>query len=223
MSVLYAHSAHIWLTACEARNRAIASVKANQSAWPNDAIVAIVLSAASTEAFINELGELVAMKKVRLEGSPSRELLAFADVIAEIEESRGSLLLKYLMAAQTLGGSPFIKGMNPFQDFATLVTLRNDIMHLKPKDKSVTGCGRVESVSHPKYIVGLQQRGLARSPPSDVDMSWFNSLQTAEIAIWAVDTARAIILAVLALIPDDPIPGRDLTFFFKTQFRNPVL
>ena len=223
MAVLYAHSAHVWLTACEARNRAIESVKKDPNAWPSDSIVAVVLSAASAEAFINELAESIAMTKVHRDETLSPQLRAFADVIDEVEESRGSLLLKYLMAAQTLRGSPFDKGTNPFQDFATLVTLRNDIMHLKPRDKTSVGRDGTETIVAPKYIVALQQRGLARTPSPNVSMSWFNSLQTSNLAIWAVETAREIVLAVLALVPDDPVPGRDPAFMFKSQFRNPVL
>jgi hypothetical protein len=223
MPVLWAHAAHIWLTACEARNRAIESVQKDPNAWPSDSIVAIVLSAASTEAFINELAELIAMTKTRPDNTLSRELRAFADVIEEIEDSRGSLVLKYLMAAQTLRGFPFEKGANPFQDFATLITLRNDIMHLKPRDTDVVTQDGGESIAVPKYVVALQQRGLARTLGPNIGMSWFNRLQTADIASWATKTARDIILAVLELIPDDEIPGRDPAYMFKRQFRNPVL
>ena len=163
MAVWYGHFVQVWLMARQARDRAIESVNKDANSWPSDAIVAIVLSAASTEAFINELAELVAMTKVRLDETLSSELRAFADVADEIEESRGSLRLKYLMAAQTLRGSPFDKGTNPFQDFATLVTLRNDIMHLRPKDRTVIAADGRQSQAPPKYIAALQQRGLARS------------------------------------------------------------
>lgn len=223
MPVSYVHSAHIWLTACEARNRATEAVMKDPNAWPTDSIVAILLSAAATEAFINELAELITVTKVQFEAFLSNELKAFADVIDEVEESRGSLLLKYLMAAYTLRGSPFDKGTNPFQDFATLVALRNDIMHLKPKDRTVIGPDGIESVTNPKYIVALQNRGIARTPSPNVSLSWLNSLQTAEVAVWAAKAAHEIILAVLDLIPDDPFPGRDPASMLKNQFRNPVL
>ncbi len=216
MAVLHAHSAQVWLTARDARDRAIESMNKNPNSWPEDAIVAIVLSAASTEAFINELAESVAMTKVRLDETLSGELRAFADVADEIEESRGSLRLKYLMAAQTLRGSPFDKGTNPFQDFATLVTLRNDIMHLRPRDRTVIAPDGRQSQAPPKYIAALQQRGLANSNDS---ISWFDSIQTVEMASWAPKTAREIILAVLDLIPDGSF---DPTSMFKSIFRNHV-
>ncbi len=220
MATLIAHSVQVWLTARDARDRARECAKNDPDAWTSDAIVAIVLSAASTEAFINELAELVEMTKVRLDDTVSSELRAFADVIREIEEARGSLLDKYLMAAETLRGSPFDKGTNPYQDFATLVTLRNDIMHLRPRDRTVITPDGRQSLASRKCIAALQQRGLARTPNPKGSMSWFDSIQTTEMASWAHETAHEIILAVLDLIPDDPIPGRDPTSFFKTPFRN---
>lgn len=220
MAVLYAHSVQVWLTACEARDRAQETVKTNPNSWPSDAIVAIVLSAASTEAFINELAEIVTMTKAHLEETISSELRSFADVIHEIEQSRGSSQLKYLMAAQILRGSSFDKGTNPYQDFATLVTLRNDIMHLRPRDRTVMASDGSLTIAGPRYIDALQRRGLARTPRPKGSMSWFDTLLTAEMACWAPKTAHDIILAVLDLIPDDPIPGRDPTLMFKDQFRN---
>ena len=127
------------------------------------------------------------------------------------------------MAAQTLGGTPFDKGANPFQDFSTLITVRNDIMHLKPRDTLDSIAPGTATLDVPKYVVALQQRGLARTPGPGVMMSWFNRLQTSEMAVWATKTAQAIIHAVLDLIPDDPLPSRDPTWMFKSPFRKPPL
>jgi hypothetical protein len=190
--------------------------------WPNDSFAAIVLAAAATEAFINELGEMVAIDKDlpwRQSNPVSPSLCAFADAIQEIEEARGSLLLKYLIASQTLSGSTFNKGTNPYQDFATLVNLRNDLMHLKPRDTFSHSEGGFTSVKPLKYIKNLQQRGLAHRPEENVNMSWFNIIQTAEMAIWACDAAHKIILAVLDFIPDNAIPSLDPSSMFKIIFR----
>ena len=214
----------MWLTACEAKNRAVAEATQDPNAWPSDTVTAIVLAAASTEAFINELAESVAFAAAGPEAAMlPAELLNFSSVLEEVESSRGSLTLKYLLAAQTLTGTSFDKSANPYQDFAVLVMLRNDLMHLKPRDKFVSDAPQGAVLEVPKYIVGLQQRGLARTPDSGVLMSWFNRLQTAHMAAWATKTSRDIILAVLAMIPDDPNSATDPSYFFKKQFRNPPL
>src|SRR5712664_3355759 len=54
--------------------------------------------------------------------------------IQKSEEAHDSLPLKYLIASQTLSGSAFKKGEKTYQDFAILVHLRNDLMHVKPRD-----------------------------------------------------------------------------------------
>src|SRR5439155_18734314 len=90
----------------------------------------------------------------------SLPLHAFADALQEIEESRGSLSLKYLIASQTLSGATFDKGSNPYQDFAILINLRNDLMHLKPRDSFLQPENGPLEIQPPRYIKGLQQRGL---------------------------------------------------------------
>jgi hypothetical protein len=223
MPGLFVHSGFLWATACEARDRAAGAVRDNAQVWPADAIVSIVLAAAATEAFINELTELVALQRdaaYRRTNPISLALRAFADALQEIEESRGSLALKYLMASQTLSGSTFDKGSNPYQDFATLVNLRNDLMHLKPRDTFLEpDNGLPLVIQPPRYIRGLQQRGLAHTPPEGVGMSWLNMLQTPQMAVWACDTAHNIILAVLSFIPDASGPALDPAFMLKNFFR----
>ncbi len=218
MPGIIVHSGFLFGTARDARDRAIAAVRADSQVWPSDTIVAIVLAAVATEAFINELVEMVALDR-DISNPISPLLRAFADALQEIEEARGSLLLKYLIASQTLSGSTFNKEINPYQDFATLVTLRNDLMHVKPRDTFTHSGGGSTLIEPPKYIRNLQQHRLARPPEESVGMSWLNIIQTAEMAIWACDAAYNIILAVLDFIPDNPVPSLDPSSMFKTIFR----
>jgi hypothetical protein len=224
MPGLIVHSGFLWSTACEARDRAGTAVAENSQIWPADTIVSIILAAAATEAFINELTELVVLGRdaaYRRTHPISGPLRAFADALQEIEESRGSLALKYLIASQTLSGSTFDKGSNPYQDFATLINLRNDLMHLKPRDTFIEPENELPVIIQPpKYIRDLQQRRLAHTPPTGVNMSWLNMLQTSAMAVWACDTALSIILAVLNLIPDESTPAHDPTWMIKDLFRN---
>jgi hypothetical protein len=218
MPGLYFHCEQLLGLARDACDRATKAVAETEGAWPGEAVVAVVLAAASAEAFINELTELMAMKTPMLaHRGPSLPpaLSAFADALTEIEESRGSTNLKYLMASQTLGGKMFDKGGQPYQDFALLMTLRNDIMHLKPKDvfeEKAREDGTEITVRWPKYIAALQGRGLARTVPKKVIISWFELLKSEKLARWACDAAYRIMLAILDLIPDDGLrdPSADL-------------
>ena len=76
-------------------------------------------------------------------------------------------------------------------------------MHLKPRDTfEMNEDGTGETVRWPKYVTTLQNRGLARTVPENLIASWFELLKTGKVARWACDTALAIILAILDLIPD---------------------
>jgi hypothetical protein len=183
----------------------------NPDNWPLDAVGAIILAAASTEAFINEFAEV--HQNPKLESLPLR---ACSDALVEIERDRGSLRLKYLVASRMLSGKMFDKGSAPYQDFDVLVQLRNDLMHLKPLDKFNYSEHGLESMTVPKYIKALQQRGLARTFGPDAGISWFDSLCTGEMAKWSCETARAIILEVLTMVPDEYATG------FKHSFERQV-
>src|SRR5437016_13831152 len=64
MSGMVFHSYRLRMAACEARDRAIAAVDAQPDALviPLDTAVAIIMSVASAEAFINELAESAAVR-----------------------------------------------------------------------------------------------------------------------------------------------------------------
>jgi hypothetical protein len=176
------HSAYLLGVAREARDRAVAAVKENSESWPSDANVAIILAAASTEAFINELAELVAIYMASpLRKSPPMppQLPGFAEAMNEIEGSHGSVKLKYLIASQTLRGEMFDKGAPPYQDFDILVKLRNDHMHLKPIDtftpvegggsamQPLDTSGAFRNAGLPEsFLIMLMCRGLTVSKPT---------------------------------------------------------
>jgi hypothetical protein len=61
--------------------------------------------------------------------------IASGVALAEVERSRGSTELKYLMASLSLSGQMFDRSTQPFQDFSTLMKIRNDLMHPRPLDK----------------------------------------------------------------------------------------
>jgi hypothetical protein len=225
MPGMFAHCGHLFGLAREARDRTVKAVNESPQVlvWPGDAIVTIIMAAATTEAFINELTEMVALHRDaahRRSFPISPQLCAFANALEEIEKDHGSLQLKYIVASQMLSGRSFDKGQKLYQDFACLVRLRNDIMHLKPQDNFDHEEGGKTTIRPPKHIQALQQRKLALKPPEGIaGMSWFNTLMTPAMADWACSTALNIILEVLAMIPDGPRPGADPTENFKQAFR----
>jgi hypothetical protein len=130
MPSLSYHSLELLVIAHQARNRALLDAQ-RPGALTLDSIVTIVTAAASTEAFINEFAEHIAIfRAAQLEGLPPN-MITCSDVIEELEESKAPVTVKYLIASQILGAA-FAKDAAPFQDFAMLIQLRNAIMHAKP-------------------------------------------------------------------------------------------
>jgi len=195
-------SGHLFHLAWAAKDRADAQQGANPTAFTEDTSVAIILAAASTEAFINELAELSSTPQ--LPGDQLvPELLSFEKAWREIEANRGSIRLKYLVASQLLSGRMFDKGAGPYQDWAMLLELRDRHMHLKAQSiesaGSDSGLGPV--VRHPDPVRQLQQRGIARANSREV-ISWMQALQTSKVADWACRSALGIIDAVLEMVPE---------------------
>jgi hypothetical protein len=219
MHVMSYHSIELLKVAFRGRNAARIDAQ-TPGVLAVDTLTAIVMSCASAEAFINEIVEHVRVyqqaRDQSLRDGVTSPMVALADTLEAIEQDHGSVLLKYQVAALTLGGKAFPKGEAPFQDFAQLVKLRNAILHLRPT---------WSSESHPgeKVVSSLEQRRLTLPNDRDATMSWFNKLESPGVATWACKSAHEIMLAILAYTPDppegqthDPRPFRG----FKDQLRS---
>jgi hypothetical protein len=190
------NSVTLWKMACEMRDEA-RWVEKNPAGMSSRAVISVILSAAATEAFINEL----AAEVTNAPHSPSPNLVSFGHVMTDIEDNRGSVGLKYLVASLVLSGSMFDAGTNPYQDFDLLRRLRDLLMHVKSPD--VLTEPPSSSTKTPKPIIALRQKGLTYALGTDQQTFWMNELQTYKLAAWACGASRNVILAILAMIPDD--------------------
>jgi hypothetical protein len=194
--------------ALEARDAARAATEKNPGVWPNETITCVLMSALSTEAFINELGPLMmsAVSHFDEEFLPEKPVVMnLGALLDEAEKGRATTAFKYQTAAVALTGRAFDTSCNPFQDFADLCSLRNLLVHLRPGD-TIDAAGNI--VPAEKVIRGFQQRGLThRRPPvkgkkrDEPGISWLNDLQTDRMAVWAYRTAVNIIAAVVDMLP----------------------
>ena len=166
-------------------------------ALTDDALLSIVMAAASTEAFVNEFSEYAPLVCGELLSEAIlAPLAACADVLREMEESRAPVTSKYLIASLALVGRSFDKGAAPFQDFKLLIDLRNAVMHVRPSFGEDTHTAQ-------RITDTLAQRGLAiAGGPGALD--WFDRLMTPAVAAWAHDSAVAIIRGLLELVPVRP-------------------
>jgi hypothetical protein len=207
MNVFGHESDGIWRAAAAARDRAEAAARNVPVASTFDAVVAVILAAASTEAFINEIPERIDSyrkheSKHRVD-RVDRRFWALSEVLSELERGRVNILSKYLMAAHALG-HPYDRGTNPFRDFRTLITLRNDVLHVKPRNRFNPRPDATVEGEWPSYVTALEQHGLVRPGSASQGVSWLEALQTPELATWACQTSGAIVGSILHALPHVP-------------------
>lgn len=146
---------------------------------------AYVLAVASVEAVMNEafLGHMAqsAYQTSPLWGLGKRW-------VENLELGQKVLFVPQLLFNQTLDPTA-----QPYQDFKTLLRVRNDIVHYKRKDKP------------PKYVGPLSDRGIALTAdePERSDYSWTDKLSSTHCILWAHNTACETVLALEELTPKD--------------------
>jgi hypothetical protein len=156
-----------------------------------DAMVCLLFSAATLEAFIMELA-LLLPNDAMLSGVAA--LQATADAIDLAEDSRGSVQLKFQLAKYVLTGRPYDKGSQPYQDFDALVAIRNAIVHMKP----------VAITEDPnKLLLALRARKLCEEPKPGVTASWIGQICTRAVGRWACNVVVEMVDHLKGCIPSD--------------------
>lgn len=156
----------------------------------NDALVAILFSAATLESFMSQ-----AVFTAETWSHLYPKIKVFAQFIGELEgrEAGSSLKTKYYMAHWIICGIPFDRGKSPYQDFNLLVDLRNMLTHLKP-DKLGTEKTR-KLLSRLKSSNLIPDSLVPNYDPNSPEQRavWVHYVSTAKVAKWACNTAAAMI------------------------------
>jgi hypothetical protein len=184
-----------------------AAAEADSSEAFDAALTAIVFSAVSLEAFINEVA-IYATFPSATDSSPEL-VTSYAALAAEIENNNGGVRLKFLLLSSVFSGKSYDQGAAPYQDFSLLVDLRNALVHHKPVDRIVMGT-EVKAVSSPKDQDALAARPLIRklrgkaiSPSRELSGAPLIALLGTPLAArWACDTAIAMVQSVPELMTD---------------------
>ncbi|WP_239335627.1 hypothetical protein [Frankia sp. CiP3] len=188
--VFFSHSRSLWLLAHDARDRAWKAVESEPYALTADTTVCIAMSTAAAEGFINELAEISSFDQETTEFLHAYGVLS--RFLIELERSHATVQAKYNFATIILTGNAVDLGGSPYQDFSSLIDLRNLHLHLKQGDK-VGDKGKVEHRS--KIVSDLIRKGLTYDA-GDANMSWMNLLQTPKVADWALRSSLAVIKEV---------------------------
>jgi hypothetical protein len=201
---MFINSGVLFEIAKRAYDRARDAAPHDRSPDSSDSLVAIVFSAVAAEAFINEIGELASQPDAASRGlglTDPDEVKSLARLLSEVEDSRGSTNLKFLIGKLALVGQTFDKGVNPYQDLATLLELRNSLVHLK-----FDRWDSLDEVVHPPVVSRLRSKNcLAEFEGESVIASWVTCVSTPAVARWACNATAAIVKDVV-----DSIPASDL-------------
>jgi hypothetical protein len=192
VTILHFHSRTLLLMSRDAALRARADAD-RPNALTSDSISAILLAAAATEGFVNELAELVLAHcdSPALAQHVLPPIAAAARIVKEIENERKPLRDKYFQATKAFG-SELDRGSRVFQEFDRLHNLRDAIMHTRPAldDRHL---GR-------RQTNVLATRGIAMTE-EEFSGSWFDRLMVPSAAKWAHDSARDIMRAFFERMP----------------------
>ena len=106
-------------------------------------------------------------------------ILDLANALHEVERSRGSIRLKYLVTKSILPGASFDRGKQPFQDFDLLFSRRDSSTHMKPEE--------VKNEEH-KLIKRLGGLKIDASQEANHLASWIHRVTTRATARWSINT-----------------------------------
>lgn len=183
------NSAALFNIARTARDRAVTN--------PADAVVTVIMAVAGLESFVNEL-----LERLRFDSHEPTIELQRARTIAEagnLYERTASLPLKVQLLSVALSGVQLDQGAQPYQDFALLLTIRNEIVHQRPERLPDTGGAPAEGQHILKRLVA---RGLLSSLPSaDTIHTTFGGIAEPAVANWALETALRMVRIVGAFLP----------------------
>ncbi len=218
-------SNHFYKIALDSYERA---KKGYERHMQDDALVSIIFSAFSLEAFINELLALAKMgKNDGLKEDFLDKLIEAIDESSSSQTSGGkgkrwkSTLEKFMLASEALG-SKFDKGKAPYQDFADLFRLRDCLAHLKPEDLieyykdeplAFRYLGR-------KLTKSLRGKGILREATTIESITFLVS--TAKAAEWACETASTMVNVMLDKIPKSDFKNYGTFLAYRVFFLPPT-
>jgi hypothetical protein len=171
----------------------------------NDALVAIVFSAAALEGFLNEMAELAGMDAIissTLHPPTPPSVAIYGRLAAKVEEGRGSITLKFLLARGLLNGELGDKGSSVYEDFRLLVELRNELVHLKPSRELKLDSWGGFYLEPAKVIKRLRAKGVLAVGEGGAQLSWLPSICTRAAARWACNTAADTVHLIVDGVPE---------------------
>jgi hypothetical protein len=186
-----------------------------------EALFSVVFAAISVEAFINELA--LAAKFTSFPELPPN-IAALAALLEEAEDSRAQVLHKYQIAKFVLSDVTFNSGTAPYQNAATLIALRNALMHARGEPSYAIQSGQIVQLDS-DILAKFSRTGAIASDDEICDgwnirrgtlptMNWLDKISTKSLALWSCKAAASLVIAILDILPPGQFGG-----FLNGQYR----
>jgi hypothetical protein len=168
-------------------------------------LASTIFAALSLETFINEMAHLAHGTIFR--GTEGEWLQTFGDIEDELEVSHAPINAKYMMGKFILSGVPFDKSRTPYQEFALLIKLRNEIAHQKPYPPKATQRLTTGAMPQRPVLQQLRSLGVLREPSSPsvsdvIGTNWLQEIATRKMAAWACNVAVSMVHTMLEAVPN---------------------
>jgi hypothetical protein len=159
------------------------------------ALTSIVFSVISLEAFLNEMTES-AEDNATMDYEPEAVGI-FAHLMQDMETA--SLENKFIMSSWVLTGRSLSRGAQPFQDFASLIALRNQLVHFKPSEIVGGPIVNTEEVNK-KRLKKLESKNILA--PAMYQGSWVYHATTKAVAVWSCKSASDVVADFAGKVPN---------------------
>lgn len=174
----------------KARRKESSASRQHQETELGEILQVYILSAASLEAFINEVcwDKLDELKASGSEADWQTRIKAMVD-------QRKPIIEKWRSVPRLLWGRTFDEEANPWRDFVVLVRLRNSLLHyrmeLLPSGQIPKFLEAIRDLLSPDLRIGAQRMTLMmRMQESE---HWIDRICTLEMGTWAHNTAIEMI------------------------------
>jgi hypothetical protein len=214
---MYINANRIYLDAIHYAQQIPASasdIEPGQSA----ALVTIIFAALSVETFTNEMAFHAERECWRF---PCAAVQTFANILKEMEEKHAPITSKLHMGSFLLAGKAFDKGNITFQDFNSLVKLRNEIVHQKPFEGFTVDQQDNQLVKKHdilKLFVGKNVLGKRIISGNETYMDWLDEVSTRAMAVWGCAAASAMVNAMLDAALATGHFGKSMDSMYRQRF-----
>lgn len=220
-------AAFLWQIAADAANRATLKKKEDPDAFTSDTVTAVMMSVASTEAFINELADILQDNSLYELSKSPLDWNGIGRALQSMGDDHIQPPTKYKLASLLLPGDTLDPGASPLSDFKRLVSLRNDFTHPKALYDTIppNGGGSAPDLSKgkrpPSYYQWFNQQNMTfngKTLEFPRLLGWRLQLLTPSVAHWACRSAFQLVWNIIERLANSADVGVMIKYFALKRY-----